>query len=172
MWSSELVYDVVTHIHSFIQKGWPGQTLDGGITYHVSQWFTGQHWRCRGNEHQTTTKNTEITNWHPQRTIPLMDSNGQRMITHLQNQIQDIEYQPTYTTEEQKQTAHTIKDLTKNDRILNMTGTNDARNHTPRQQAAENIRETIDVIKANNPEVKIILSQPPSITTMGRPSTW
>ena len=101
-----------------------------------------------------------------------MDSNGQRMITHLQNQIQDIEYQPTYTTEEQKQIAHTIKDLTKNDRILIMTGTNEARNHTPRQQAAENIRETIDVIKANNPEVKVILSQPPSITTMGRPSTW
>ena len=86
-----------------------------------------------------------------------MDSNGQRMMTYLQNQIPNIEYQPTYTTEELKETAHNLQDLTKKDTVLIMIGTNDARKHIPHQQAAENIRESINTIRTNNPEVRITI---------------
>ena len=111
----------------------------------------------------------EITNEQTPRTIAIMDSNGQRMMTYLQNQIQNIEYQPTYTTEELKETAHNLQDLTKKDTVLIMIGTNDARRHIPHQQAAENIRESINTIRTNNPEVSITIIQPPPITTTSWP---
>ena len=101
-----------------------------------------------------------------------MDSNGQRMMTYLQNQIQNIEYQPTYTTEELKETAHNLQDLTKKDTVLIMIGTNDARRHIPHQQAAENIRESINTIRTNNPEVSITIIQPPPITTTDLTATY
>ena len=114
----------------------------------------------------------EITNEQTPRTIAIMDSNGQRMMTYLQNQIQNIEYQPTYTTEELKETAHNLQDLTKKDTVLIMIGTNDARRHIPHQQAAENIRESINTIRTNNPEVSITIIQPPPITTTDLTATY
>ena len=101
-----------------------------------------------------------------------MDSNGQRMMTHPQNHIQNIEYQPTYTTEELKETAHNLQDLTKKDTVLIMIGTNDARKHIPHQQAAENIRESINTIRTNNPEVRIAIIQPPPIATTDLTATY
>ena len=46
-----------------------------------------------------------------------------------------------------------------------MTGTNDIRNHTPYQEAAENIQEAIKIIKENHPTTNILLVQPPPIIT-------
>ena len=114
----------------------------------------------------------EITNEQTPRTIAIMDSKGQRMMTHLQNQIPNIEYQPTYTTEELKDTAHNLQDLTKKDTVLIMIGTNDARRHIPHQQAAENIRESINTIRTNNPEVRITIIQPPPIATTDLTATY
>ena len=97
--------------------------------------------------------------------ITLMDSNGNRMKPYLQERHPEMECRPQYTTTELKDIAETLDDINETDTIAIMTGTNDIRNHTPYQEAAENIQEAIKTIKENHPTTNILLVQPPPIIT-------
>ena len=124
---------------------------------------------CHRWKHEAKENRKQIENLQQQlqqertnhaKLITLMDSNGNRIKPYLQEQYPEIECRPQYTTTELRDIAETPDDINETDTIAIMTRTNDKRNHTPYQEAAEYMQETIKIIKENHPTTNILLVQP------------